>query len=337
MAELRKNVTVADLAKEAGVSPATVSRVLNHSHLVNQTTCDKVMEAIDRLGYEMPVQRENIVRRRIDSNIIAVNVPVYENGTFAEYLKGIQTSAFRYEWRPVITQDPITLRTLEDYVKVLHQIHAAGLIVLNSIEKDVLARLNTHLPVVQCGDFNPDCNHSYVGIDDCDASRALVSHLISGGSRKIAFINAPSCYRYARERRRGYEMALAAAGIAIDPAYIMELSEASYAMAHAFLSPMFSSKNRPDAIFAANDTIAYAAIAAAKEHGLSVPEDVAVAGFGNMDISVMSTPKITTVSQPRFQMGFVSCELLHEQWSDQPSPAQSILLNSELIIRGSTR
>lgn len=337
MTAAEKNITVADLAKEVGVSPATVSRVLNHSHLVSQTTYDKVIEAIDRLGYEMPEQREIVVRKRLDSNIVAVNISTYDDGTHLEYLKGVHTSAYRYEWVPVLTQDPLTMRTVDQYVKTLQRMRVAALLVLNYVERDVLDIIGAEIPVVQCAEYNAMAPYPYVGIDDCTAARSAVSHLISRGARRVALVNASSSFRYARERRRGYEQALRGAGIEYNPAYVIELTEASFAMAHAFVSPMLTFQNRPDAIFATNDIMAYAAISAAREQGFTVPEDISVSGFGNRDISIMASPKITTVGQPRFQMGFVACELLHEQWANPSATTQNIILNTELVIRGSTR
>lgn len=337
MSDLGKKLTVTDLAKEVGVSPATISRVLNHSHMVNKSTYDKVIAAIDRLGYEIPEQKDFTLRKRSDSNIVAVNTFSFAGNNCAEYMNGIQTSAYRYGWTPVLTQGPLNPHTVDAYIKTLQTMRAAGLILLNYTPKAILEQLRSALPVVQCGEYNEESSLPYVGIDDCSAARMAVSHLISRGARKIAFINAPSRYHYAQERRKGFEMALRNANIELDPACIVSLSEASFAMAHTYISPMLSFQNRPDAIFAANDTIAYAAIIAAREQGLRVPEDLSVAGFENQDFSIMSVPKITTVSQPRFQLGFISCEILHEQWANQTMPTQNILLNSELIIRSSTK
>lgn len=332
----RKKLTVAELAKEVGVSPATVSRVLNHSHMVNQSTYDKVMEAIDRLGYELPESQGMTLLRRTDSNIVVVNISSHMDTDCAEYMNGIQTSAYRYDWVPTLTQNPLDWRSVDSYIKALQTMRAAGLIVLNHVQKDILERINTELPVIQCGEFNEDAHIPYVGIDDFAAARKVVSHLISRGATRISFINAPSRFRFARERRRGYEQALRDAGMKPNPADIVELSDASFAMAHAFISPTLSFSSRPDAIFAATDTIAYAAIIAAREQGLRVPEDISIAGFDNKDISIMSIPKITTVSQPRFQLGFVACEMLHEQCINQTRP-HNLTLNTELIIRDSTK
>lgn len=337
MSDAGKKLTVADLAKEVGVSPATISRVLNHSHLVNKDTYDKVMEAIDRLGYEIPEQRDFQLRKRNDSNIVAVNLSSFSDIDCAEYMNGIQTSSYRYGWTPVLTQDPLNVHTIDAYLRTLQNMRAAGVILLNHVQTEILDQLIAELPVVQCGEYNENASLPYVGIDDQSATRMAVSHLISRGARKIVFVNGPSRFHYAQVRRRGFEQALRNAGIELDPSCIVSLSEANFAMAHTFISPMLTFQDHPDAIFAANDTIAYAAIVAAKEQGLRVPEDICVIGFGNQEFSIMSVPKITTVSQPRFQLGFIACELLHEQWANQAMPTQNIILNTELIIRGSTK
>lgn len=331
----RKKLTVAELAKEVGVSPATISRVLNHSHMVNQSTYDKVMEAIDRLGYELPESQGMNLQRRSDANIVVVNISSYLEIDCKDYMNGIQTSAYRYGWTPVLTQNPLSQHTVDSYIKSLQTMRAAGLIVLNHVQKDILERISTELPVIQCGEYNENAHIPYVGIDDFSASRKVVSHLISRGAKRPLMVNAPSRFRYARERRRGFEQALRDADIDFSPADVVELNDASFAMAYSFISPTLSFSTRPDAVFAATDSIAYAAIIAAREQGLRVPEDISIAGFDNLEISIMSIPKITTVSQPRFQLGFVACEMLHEQWINQTLP-HNVTLNTELIIRDST-
>lgn len=337
MSDFRKKLTVTDLAKEVGVSPATISRVLNHSNMVNKATYDKVMATLDRLGYELPDQRDHVLRKRNDSNIIAVNVSTVAELNCAEYMNGIQTSAYRYDWTPVLTQNPLNVHSIDAYLKTLQTMRASGLILLNYVEKDILERLQAELPVVQCGEYNEESSLPYAAIDDFSAARMAVSHLISRGARRIVLVNAPSRFHYAQKRRKGFEQALRNVGIEPDPSCIVTLSDASFAMAHTFISPMLSFQSHPDAIFAANDTIAYAAIVAAKEQGLRVPDDISIVGFENQDFSIMSVPKITTVSQPRFQLGFVSCEMLHEQCVNQATASQNIILNTELIIRGSTK
>lgn len=330
-----KKPTISDLAEIAGVSPATVSRVLNHSHLVNRATYDKVMESIEKIGYELPRHRE--LRKQDSSNIVVVNSSSFCSTNYPEYMKGISTSSHRYNWKPIVTQDSLNETNIESYLKTLDTIRPCGVLLLNHVKKSVLEMLGSKYPVIQCGEYNDASNIPYVGINDCAAARNMVSYLISRGTRRLVLVNAPTRFYFARERQRGFELAMQDAGIAPSKEDIIELPDSTFAMAHVFINSILSINNPPDALFAATDTIAYAAILSAKENGLRVPEDIAIAGFENLNISIMSSPKITTISLPCFQLGFIGCELLHEQYVSQTMSTQNILLNTELIIRDSTR
>ena len=148
-------------------------------------------------------------------------------------------------------------------------------------------------------------------------------------------INGPLKYKYARKRQEGFLLALEEAGITPAPNFIVPVPEFSYDAAVSIATQLLSMPERPDAIFAASDVFAVAAIKAAKRLGISIPKDLGVIGFDNTNISIMSEPALTTVKQPQYQLGFLACEMLIEQMHTPNLAPRQIMLDAEIIIRES--
>ena len=176
----------------------------------------------------------------------------------------------------------------------------------------------------------------YVSIDDLSAGRSVVEYLLSLGRRRIAFISGPIRYKYARQRLEGYHDALQAAGFEVDPHLIVQLPEVSYDLAISGAMQLLNTAEPPDAFYTTSDVYATAAIRAAYLAGARVPQDVMVTGFDNIEFSSMAIPSITTVNQPKMQLGFMACELLLEKISYPATPNKKVMLDTELIIREST-
>ena len=160
---------------------------------------------------------------------------------------------------------------------------------------------------------------------------------MSLGKKNIAFINGPIHYKYARDRLTGYINALENAHIEINPDFIIQLQEINYDMAVSAALQLMYSPNRPEAFFAISDVYAAAVIKAAQKAKLRIPQDIIVIGFDNIEISAMCTPSITTINQPRFQMGFLSCEMLINRMHGNNLPLPNLYLETELIVRNSTQ
>jgi DNA-binding LacI/PurR family transcriptional regulator len=200
----------------------------------------------------------------------------------------------------------------------------------------LLEKLNMRCPLVMCSEFCEGCDVSYVSIDDYSAGKNATDYLISIGQKKIALMNSTLENKYARHREEGYLTSLRNAGIEINENWITHVSDVSFNLALTAATHILNSNNRPDAFFAASDIFAAAIIKAAKKMGLSVPQDISVVGFDNTDISIIADPAITTISQPSFQMGYQACDLLLSKMSNPGTPNKQILLDTELIVRGST-
>lgn len=324
-------ISITEIAKRAGTSPATVSRVLNHPELVNSETAQLIRSAMEETNY---VPRPS--KHSKSKKLILINVPEIANPFYSEIIQGIMASASNHSYHTLISQDNLEdSQSVSGFVKLLKSVKACGVILCSPSSSQYYEQIGSMMPIVQCCEYNSE-EYSYVSIDDFQAAYNVMEHIYSRGRRKIAFVNGPLHYKYARERQRGYEAFLDRAGISHISSWSIHLSEINYDMAFASVCQLLTSSAPPDAIFASSDLIAAAAIKAAKLHHIRVPEDLIVVGFDNINISTICDPAITTISQPRFQLGYTSGEIIHEHIISPTAYKQQVLLNTELIIRESS-
>lgn len=329
----KEKVTVSKIAETAGVSPATVSRVLNHRSIVKPETIRQVEDAMALLGF--PVTREpvyNISRQPL----IVINIPGIENVFYQDVIKGARVSAKAHGCHLLIHESPLDRSSVHNFCSLLKRVDAAGTIILNYVSGELLEQIQAAAPLVQCCEYNEEADYPYVSIDDFQAAENATDYLLSCGCRKIALINGPGNFKYARKRYEGFLSALNRAEVFIPQNWIIQLPEINYEMAYAAICRVLNSEVRPNAFFAISDIFGAAVIRAAKRFNLRVPGDIMVVGFDNIDFSAMTTPSLTTVSQPSFQQGYSACELLMEMIDNPSITPKSLLLDAELIIREST-
>ncbi|MBP3524796.1 MAG: LacI family DNA-binding transcriptional regulator [Clostridia bacterium] len=324
--------TIKDVARRAGVSIATVSRVLNDSATVRLSTAQKVAEAMDALGYP----RELPAAGRVNQLVIAV-LPNLSNPFYAEIILGLQTSAKSHNLDVLLYPEGNVERHASQLAALLRMTNACGLILLSPVtQRAVLDELNLLAPLVQCAEYNEDSPLPYVGVDDISAARNATETLLRAGRRRIALINGPEKYKYARHRRQGYEEALRQAGYPVDPLLEANVTEMGFDSSMAVAQQMLLAKERPDAILAASDMYAAAVVKASVMAGLRIPQDLALISFDNTYISQMHHPSVTSVNLPRFQLGYMAMEVLAERMvstaSDEP---KQFLLKTELVLRDS--
>ena len=210
------------------------------------------------------------------------------------------------------------------------------MITTNHISAEILRTLNDTVPIVQCCEYDETMDLPYVSVDDLTASKNVVEHLLKMGRRRIAFLSGPARYKYARARLRGYQEALRDAGLEPDAHLVVQFPEISYELAITSTMQLLRTANPPDAFFTTSDVYAASAVRAAHLVGLRIPQDVMVTGFDNIDFSSITTPSITTVSQPKLRLGLMACELLMEKIACPTIPNKGVLLETELILREST-
>lgn len=328
-----KEITVAQIAKQAGVSPATVSRVLNHREQVKAGTIAKVEAAMEALKFVNSQKNDSVSKNQ---KLILLNVASLQNPFYSEVIQGALASSNARNYYLLVNQEYLENGTINHFCNLVKFSRASGVLLLNQIADECLDKITPLLPVVQCCDYTSGAGLSYVGINDFSAARNAVDYLLSAGKSKIAFINGPLRFYHAQERQKGYQQALEDAGIALPSGWIVNLPKVDYEMGFSTACQLLGSENRPDAFFTSSDILASAVIRAAKRFHLRVPEDIMVVGFDNRDISQMMIPSITTINQPKFQLGYYACEMLIEQIENPQSPARGMLLDTELIVREST-
>lgn len=329
-----KKSTYQDIAAEAGVSIATISRVLTGTSRVKEETLQKVLEAMAKHGYDVEEIQANM--NRDNGGIILFNIPSLENPFYSQIAQGARAAAYRRGYQFLINEEHINENTISNIMNLIETVNAVGIVMTNHVPTALLTRLDNTIPLVQCCEYDVDLKIPYVSVDDIAATRTTMEYLLSLGRQRIAFVNGPIRYKYARHRLQGYLRSLERAGISHEPKYNIQLPEVNFDLAVSAVMQLLGSDIRPDAFFCASDIYAAAVIKSCTRMGLNVPRDIMVVGFDNIEIASIMNPTITTVNQPRYQLGFSSCNLLIELINNPKSNVRNILLETELIVREST-
>ena len=330
---MAKQATITQIARYLGISPATVSRALSHRSLVSRETLTKIDRAMQEFGYELPKYAEPLEEHQ---RIIVLNIPNIGNAFYQEIIKGAVSSASAHRYSLLINESTLGRSSIQEYCKTLSSIGAAGTILMNQLPEEDLHKIRQICPLIQCSEYNPEANYPYVSIDNYSAAKTAVEYLLSCGCNKISLLNGPRSYRYAAERWRGFRDTMERAEIYVPKSWVVQLPDVNFNIAYAAVCKLLNSDMRPNAFFAVSDIFAAAAIRGAHRYGLSVPEDVMVVGFDNIPISMMTSPSITTISQPTESEGYTACELLVDMIENPEVIAQSLILETELIVREST-
>lgn len=331
----KQKPTIQDVADMAEVSIATVSRIINNKGNIKPHTLERVQMAMKELNF---TPKTSSMLSESENRTILVCVPNLDNPFYSPVLNGIHRCAHNTNYHILILETQDRYTRSEDFEELIRNNPIAGMVILSSMpQQKILENLSFRCPTVMCSEYAENYDQvSYVSIDDSAASKKAVEYLISTGCEKIGLVNTNLSFKYARHREKGYLQTLRQRGLPVNPDWIIHLSTTDYTLAFSNITHMLSLKDRPDAIFATSDVYGVAAINAAHELGLRVPEDVSVIGFDNIDLSIMCVPTLTTIEQPCFQIGYQSCELLIEKITNHTTPSKQILLNTELIVRNST-
>jgi LacI family transcriptional regulator, repressor for deo operon, udp, cdd, tsx, nupC, and nupG len=328
-------VSIRTIARRAGVSTATVSRVVNGSDVVAASTRKRVEAAVAELGYQSNVLGRNL--RIAQSRLLLTLLPDFGNPFYAEIVRGIDQTARKQGYNVLLCDTGASLPGERTYFDLLRSRIADGAICLDpEATQRALAEETGRLCWVACSEYALDSAVPYVGIDDARAAHEAVTYLAQRGRRRIAFLNSDERYSYARQRRRGYLKALGAAGLTPPEGGLLVASGVSFEDGYRCVKAyLVSARARPDAIFAVSDSLAVGAMHALRTVGLRVPDDVGVVGFDDVAIATMAEPQLTTVRQPMQQLGETAAELLLERLRDPKAEVEGILLKHKLVVRAS--
>lgn len=328
--------SIKDVAREAGVSIATVSRVLNGINVVNEDTKKKVLEAIDKLGY-----RPNILARSLKthkSSTIGIIVPDIANSFFPEIVRGAEDVANIYNYNIMLCNTDFNLDKEKDSFRMLKEKMVDGVIYMgNALVEEIEEFIDElEIPIVTTGTIGKKEKHPSVIIDSFKAAYDATNYLIDKGNKNIAFIGFyPSMYGGNYEKLfNGYKKAVEdRLNYNENLVYFSSLnSEEGYKGINKILE-----KENIDAVFCGTDEVAVGAINALRDNKISVPEQVDVMGFNDTDLASMYYPSLTTVSQPLYDMGSISMRLLIKMLNKEDMEKKHFVLPYEIISRKSCK
>ena len=329
-----KSIRINEIAEKAGVSPSTVSRVLNHPENVSSKTTSAIKQAMEELGIDLSV----LLRMKDDkteSKVIIYCVPDIQNPFFDKVFSGIRACAETRSYTVLLHVGSISEKNINTFIKIVRQNSVSGVILTTNIDSQCIRMINDLVPVVQCSNTSQD-PVSKVAIDEKEAAKEAVRYLTAGGHHKIAFVGSTTRSNFSRLRKEGYLEALQEADLEINENLLISLPRIDFETALTAVKILLTGPNKPDAVFGVSDIIAAATVNAAKQSGLRIPEDLAVIGFDNVSYSIISRPTITSVSVPCYQLGFSACELLIEKINNPRVEIKEVILKTELIVRESS-
>lgn len=337
---MRRYTTIKDIAAELGLSTSTVSRALTGGGEIRESTRRLILEAAENMGYHPNLLARNLSSRR--SGIIGVIVPEFETGFFPRIILGIQDELHKAGYRVLITQSGESAEKEKENLDLLLGNMVDGIIA--SVTKEggnenvFQSVIKRGIPVVF---FNRVYNlprASKVMVDDRHLAEVATRHLLEQGCSRIMHFTGPLNMQVAKNRLAGYGDALRSGGIEPDGEMVVE-SGINYEDGYEATRRMLSEASElPDAIFCFNDNLAIGAIKALKEAGKKIPEEIAVVGFSETDMSSVVEPALTTVAQPRYRMGVEAAKMMIEQINTQSrSLPGNLTLDANLHVRASSK
>lgn len=328
--------TIEDVAHYAGVSRGTVSRVLNGGHHVRPSVVANVNDAIEVLGYSVNQAARNLAAGRTGS--VAFVVSEHQEHIFEDPNYVLFVSVFGKELRRrgrhlllTAAEDTEEEIFIGNYLSAGHV--DGALLALPHADEPLLARLaQSRLPLVVIGrPLGYENELSWVAVDDCAAAYEMVNYLVERSYQRIAMVTGPLNTSGGRDRFEGYKKAL---GSAFAPHLVAE-GDWSLGSGRAGTEQILARDQGTDAIFAASDLMAIGAMAALREAGRRIPDDVAVAGFDDSVAGALADPPLTTVRQPCTEIALEALRILDDLMEDRSRPAEHVVLPTEFVPRRS--
>ena len=331
------DLTLEDIAKKAGVSRSTVSRVVNRQPDVRDSVRERVLAVIEETGFHPNAAARTLASQR--SFTIGLVLPkgvgaFFSDPYFPILTQGIAQGCNQNDF----TLGLFILDSSEDEDRTFPRISRKGLldgilVQAGSNGDGLIERLvRADIPCVILGRPMNPVDVNYIDVENRKAAKQAVDHLLSLGKKRIAILLGPVLSTVSMDRKSGYLDAISASGIPLDESLMIstEFSETG-----GYLSMKQLLAQQPDAVFAASDALAYGAIRAIREEGLRVPEDIAVVGFDDLPVSPHTTKEIhlTTIHQPVLEFGIKAVELLIDRIENGCVPAKQVVVETQLVVR----
>ncbi|MCS6831477.1 MAG: LacI family DNA-binding transcriptional regulator [Armatimonadota bacterium] len=336
----KRRITLKDIAMASQVSIATACDVLNNKPRtrVSETTRQRILETASRLGYQ-PHRGARSLRTNLH-HLIAVSVLLAPEMPFSPFASELVSGAFKAAreegWHITVSGYRDIQEELRQLEEIIAERSVDGVIIYEPVEDDPrISLLKGKMPFVLIGSYEKEEVYS-VDLDNEGAAFMATQHLIALGHHHIALVSAPRHYLTCRSRQRGYRQALLQAGIPFDQSFVVEVEEySSQAGAQALEILLQRNQPRPTAVVAMDDSLALGIIYKAHQHGLHVPDDLAVVGFNDARYTEYSEPSLTTVRVFAEAMARQATQMLIRLIRQEPVGARHIVMPAQMIIRRS--
>ncbi|MFI7614255.1 LacI family DNA-binding transcriptional regulator [Nonomuraea terrae] len=330
-------VSIKDVAARAGVSPGTVSNVLNRPDKVAPATRERVEAAIDEMGFVRHGSASTL--RAGHSRTIGLSVIDIGNPFFTEVAAGVEDVVSELGYAVILGNSAGSPDKEDRNLRVLAEHRVRGVLITPSGEDPSrIDRLREHgisVVLVDHPAHRPD--QCAVAVDDVAGGRAAVAHLLAKGARSLAYVTGPLTIRQCVERREGAKVAMRAAGLAPEDLKVVETATMT-ARAGEKAAADLVADGLPEAVFCANDLLALGVLRALLRSGVRVPDDVALMGYDDIDFAAASAVSLSSMRQPTYQLGRIATELLLDECDNPDTHAhQHIMFQPELVARESTQ
>ncbi|NMC13183.1 MAG: LacI family transcriptional regulator [Chloroflexi bacterium] len=328
-------VRIKDVAKLAGVSSATVSRVLANQDYIKDTTREKVLKAIDDLGYQPSRVARSL--RVNSSQIIALLVSDIQNPFFTTLARAVEDVAFANDYAVFLCNTDEDTNKESIYIDLMISERVAGMIITPTTEYNSPCKklIDAHkLPLVAVDRQVLDCHVDTVVLNNQKGAYELVNLFIQKGHKRIGAIVGRTEITTGRERYLGYEAALRENNIPIIPELI-KFGSPKEDVGYRFTNELLDLKERPTALFVGNNLLTMGALRAIDERGLSITKDISIAAFDETVWSKLIKPPLTVVTQPTYEMGIKAAELILARIQNPSKPVEFIQFEPQMTIRSS--
>ncbi|MBP7998189.1 MAG: LacI family DNA-binding transcriptional regulator [Chloroflexi bacterium] len=332
--------TLKNVADKVGISVTTASRALAGYSDVSAETRQRVIAAADELGYRPNLTAQRLQKQRTDTLgfIMPTFGPRFSDPFFSEFIAGIgnEAAAHRYDLM-VSAHAPDSEGEHQAYARAARGDWVDGLIIVRTrVDDPRIKRLSQEqCPFVAFGRTECEFDYPYVDEDSQAGMSLLVQHFINLGHRRIAIIIPPVTFMFGRYRLQGYYQTMAANGLPVMPEWVVEGDLTQRGGAEK-VEQLLDLKPLPTAIIAGNDLMAIGAMRTVQQRGLQVGKDIAIGGFDDIPLSAYTTPALTTVHQPIYEIGRQACAMLINIINHRPLLEPHILLTPTLIVRESS-
>ncbi|MFC4778847.1 LacI family DNA-binding transcriptional regulator [Paenibacillus sp. GCM10023252] len=330
-------VTIYDIAKAAGCSAMTVSRVINHTGRISDKTRKRVQTIMQEMQYVPNSTARSLVLQQ--TKLLSLLITDITNPFYTTMARGAEDAARRLGYQLLFSNSDEDADKEKDNIHAVRGARVDGVIIAPVGDQSAgqLQQLQQHrIPFVLIDRDVPGIETDTVLGDSKEGARKLTEHLLELGHRRIAFLNGSLNTSTARQRLEGYKEALILAGIAYDEELVSEIGFKESNASEAMDKIAQLGTDRPTGIFAANNTIALAAVRSLRDRGFSIPGDFSVVCFDDMASDYVIDPFLTVAAQPSYDFGAIAVELLVARIAGEREDTRRIILPSKLIVRGSS-